>query len=127
MAYIIDLQTVTDERGSVTVVEKVLPFEVKRIYWVYQFNAERGGHRHKKNIQALVCINGSCEIKISNGKITKTIILDRSNKCLVLEPEDWHTMDALNKQSVLLVMASEHYDKNDYIYEEYPSRNSNET
>lgn len=119
MAYIIDLLTVTDERGSVTVAEKTLPFDIKRVYWVYQFNAKRGGHRHKKTIQALVCINGSCEIFINNGKETKTVLLDRSNKCLILDPEDWHTMDGLDSSCVLMVMSSEYYDKDDYIHEGY--------
>ena len=117
MAYIIDLLTVTDDRGSITIAEKVIPFEIKRVYWVYQFSANRGGHRHKKTIQALICINGSCEIFIDNGKETKTILLDRSNKCLILDPDDWHTMDSIDPNSVLLVMASECYDKDDYIYE----------
>lgn len=119
MSYIIDLSTVTDERGSITIVEKVLPFEIKRAYWVYQFDSKRGGHRHKKTIQALVCINGCCEIFVDNGKETKTVLLDRSNKCLVLEPEDWHTMESIDKNSVLMVMASEYYDKDDYIHEGY--------
>jgi dTDP-4-dehydrorhamnose 3,5-epimerase-like enzyme len=117
MAYIIDLLTITDERGSITIAEKALPFEIKRVYWVYQFSAKRGGHRHKKTLQALICINGSCEIFINNGTEKTTVLLDRSNKCLVLSPEDWHTMDGLDENCVLLVMASEHYDKNDYIYE----------
>jgi len=117
MAHIIDLLTITDERGSLTVAEKVIPFEIKRVYWVYQFSAKRGGHRHKKTLQALICINGSCEIFIDNGKEKKSILLDRSNKCLILEPDDWHTMDSINQDSVLLVMASEHYDKDDYICE----------
>lgn len=119
MAYVIDLLTVTDTRGSITIAEKVLPFDVKRVYWVYQFSAKRGGHRHKKTIQALICINGSCEIFIDNAKETQTVLLDRSNKCLILEPEDWHTMDSLDPACVLLVMASEYYDKDDYIHEGY--------
>lgn len=117
MAYIIDLATVTDERGSIAIAEKVIPFNIKRVYWIYQFNAKRGGHRHKKTIQALVCINGSCEIFIDNGKEKKSVMLDRSNKCLVLEPDDWHTMECYDKNAVLLVMASEYYDKDDYVYE----------
>ncbi len=117
MSQIIELATITDERGSITIAEKVIPFEIKRVYWIYNLSAKRGGHRHKKTIQALVCINGSCEIFIDNGKEKKSVMLDRSNRCLILEPDDWHTMESIDSNSVLLVMASEHYDKDDYIYE----------
>ena len=117
MSYIIDLATVTDERGSITIAEKVIPFDIKRVYWIYQFGAKRGGHRHKKTMQALVCINGSCEIFINNGNEQKSVMLDCSNRCLILEPDDWHTMECYDKNAVLLVMASEYYDKDDYVYE----------
>jgi len=48
MAYIIDLPTFEDERGSLTVVEKLLPFDIKRFYYIYNVTDQRGGHRHKK-------------------------------------------------------------------------------
>ena len=109
----------SDERGSLTVVEKQLPFEIKRFYYIYDATTKRGGHRHKNTIQALICLGGSCEIYINDGKKEETILLDRSNKCLILNPEDWHTMDRVSKGSTLLVFASEFYDLDDYIDDEY--------
>ena len=47
----------------------------------------------------------------------KTYTLDSPNQCLILEPEDWHTMDGFSKDSILLVFASEFFDADDYIYE----------
>jgi len=119
MAYIIDLPTFSDNRGSLTVVEKQLPFEIKRFYYIYGADAKRGGHRHKKAIQALICLGGSCEIYLNNSKKEETVLLDSPKKCLIVEPKDWHTMDKFTKGSTLLVFSSEFYDVNDYIDEEY--------
>jgi len=119
MAYIVDLPSFNDERGSLTVVEKVLPYDVKRIYYVYDVTNKRGGHRHIKTIQALIILNGSCEIFIDDGISQETILLDSPSKCLIVEPKDWHTMDKFSKGSVLLVLSSEVYDEEDYIVERY--------
>ncbi len=119
MAHIIDLPTFGDERGRLTIIEKVLPFEIKRFYYVYDVRGKRGGHRHHKTIQALVCLGGSCEVYVNDGSHEKIFLLDHSDKCLIVEPQDWHTMDKFTNGSTLLVFASEYYDVNDYIDEEY--------
>jgi len=119
MSYIIDLPTFGDNRGNLTVVEKILPFKIKRFYYIYNVTNKRGGHRHHKSIQALICLGGNCEIYVNNGEKEETIILDKESKCLILDPEDWHTMDNFSKGSILLVFASEYYDISDYIDEEY--------
>ena len=99
--------------------EKLLPFEIKRFYCIYDVAQKRGGHRHQKTIQALVCLGGSCEVYINDGLKKETFLLDSPSKCLLLEPEDWHTMDKFTKGSTLLVFASEFYNKDDYVSEEY--------
>jgi len=119
MAYLIDLPTFEDIRGNLTVIEKILPFEIKRSYFIYNVSQERGGHRHKKTTQAFICVGGSCEIYINNGTKENKIILDRPNKCLIVEAEDWHTMDKFSSGSTLLVLASEYYARDDYIDEAY--------
>lgn len=119
MAYFIDLPTFGDKSGKLTIIEKVLPFEIKRFYYVYDVRSQRGGHRHKKTVQALVCLGGSCEIYVNDGENENTYILDQSDKCLIVEPKDWHTMDKFTEGSTLLVFASEYYDVNDYIDEGY--------
>jgi quercetin dioxygenase-like cupin family protein len=119
MARIINLQKFSDERGNLTVVEKILPFEIKRFYYIYDVTSKRGGHRHKKTTQALIILGGSCEIYVNNGQKEEIFLLDSPTKCLILEPEDWHTMDKFSEGSTLLVFSSEFYDKDDYIDEEY--------
>lgn len=122
MAYLIDLPTFGDDRGKLTIIEKVLPFEIKRFYYVYDVRSKRGGHRHFKTVQALVTLGGSCEVYVDNGIKKQIYVLDTSDKCLIVEPEDWHTMDNFSEGSTLLVFASEYYDMNDYIDEPYDDR-----
>lgn len=119
MSYILNLPTFNDKRGSLTVVEKLFPFEIKRFYYIYDVSSKRGGHRHKKTRQALICLGGSCEIYVNDGEKEENILLNSPNKCLILDPKDWHTMDKFSKGSTLLVFSSEYYDVDDYIDEPY--------
>lgn len=119
MAHLTDLPTFPDPRGSLTVLEKVVPFPIRRIYYIYKANSLRGGHRHKNTRQLLVSVSGSCEVFVNNGREKSTFALDSPSKGLVLELEDWHTMDNFTRDCVLLVLASEPYDPDDYIDEPY--------
>lgn len=123
MAHIIDLKTFTDSRGNLTVIEKVIPFEIKRIFYIYGVDSsKRGGHRHHKTIQAAICLNGSCTIYNNNGKKEDVFQLDMPGKCLILNPEDWHTMYNFSPDAILMVLASEYFDEKDYIFEPYNDR-----
>jgi dTDP-4-dehydrorhamnose 3,5-epimerase-like enzyme len=120
MARLIDLKTFSDQRGNLTVIEKVIPFEIKRIFYIYGVDdSRRGGHRHHKTIQAAICIKGSCVIFNNDGEKSESFVLDKPSKCLIIEPQDWHTMQNFTKDAILMVLASEYFDVKDYIYEEY--------
>lgn len=120
MAYLIDLRTFTDKRGNLTVIEKTIPFEIKRIFYIYGVdNSSRGGHRHKTTVQAAICLQGSCRIYNHDGEKEDYFILDQPNKCLILETRDWHTMDGFSGDAILMVLASEYFDQQDYIFEPY--------
>ena len=120
MSYLVDLQTFTDVRGNLTVIEKVIPFDIKRVFYIYGVDdSKRGGHRHKKTVQAAICIQGSCTIYNNDGAKEEEYILDSPSKCLILETKDWHTMYNFSKDAILMVFASEFYSKEDYIYEPY--------
>jgi dTDP-4-dehydrorhamnose 3,5-epimerase-like enzyme len=120
MPEIITLPTYKDSRGSLTIIEKLLPFEIKRIYYIYDCsNLPRGGHRHKKNIQGLVCAKGSCTIDWNNGIEKGSIALSKPDTLLLLLPEDYHIMHDFSTDAVLLVLASEYFDPDDYIDEGY--------
>ena len=123
MAHIIDLTTFTDSRGNLTVIEKIIPFEIKRIFYIYGVdNSIRGGHRHHKTFQAAICIQGSCIIANNNGKETSEFLLDKPHKCLIINPEDWHQMYEFSENAILMVLASRYYNPDDYIFEPYPKR-----
>jgi hypothetical protein len=64
-------------------------------------------------------VSGSCEVYVHNGEKEETFILDSPDKCLLLEPRDWHTMYDFSENSVLLVLSDRFYEKEDYIYEKY--------
>jgi hypothetical protein len=120
MAELLNLKTHSDSRGALTVVENLFDFDIKRIYYIYNVDNEvRGGHRHKITKQAAICIKGSCEIYVNNGEGESNFILDSPDKCLILDTIDWHTMSQFSSDAVLLVIASENFDANDYIYEKY--------
>ena len=121
MAALIDLTTYTDTRGNLTVVERILPFDIKRVFYIYGVdNSQRGGHRHKKTVQAAICLKGHCTIYNNDGTNETYFQLDNPSKCLILNPEDWHTMSNFSSDAILMVFASEYFEKEDYIFDAYP-------
>ena len=102
---------IKDKDTSLSVFEK-LPFQPKRIYYMQgmDYFDVRGKHQHKKNRQVLICVKGDCIITVKS--IDKHI---EQNDYIILEPSDWHIMKNFSDDCILLVLASEEYDKNDYI------------
>ncbi len=120
MAHIIDLETHTDERGNLTVIENVLPFDIKRVFYIYGVdNSVRGGHRHHKTVQAAVCLQGECKIFSDDDNTQQEFHLNRPSVCVILNPSDWHKMYEFSDNAILMVLASETFDENDYIFTEY--------
>jgi hypothetical protein len=120
MAKLIQLDTFESDAGDLTVFEKILPGEIKRIFYIRgQVGHERGGHRHVNTWQALISISGSCRVFVDNKDVQEYYALDSPEKCLLLAPEDWHVMDEFEEGSILLVLANTIYDKDDYIFEPY--------
>ena len=117
---IIKLPEFSDARGQLVVMEKVLPFSPQRVFWISGADGQtRGGHRHRVTRQALIAVAGSVAVLMHDGKRLETVTLDRPNQCLLVEPDDWHTM-TFSAGAILLVLASAPYDARDYIHENYP-------
>lgn len=114
-----------DERGRLVSLEefKDIPFEIKRVYYMYDTadGVTRGFHAHKKLQQILVCIHGSVDITLDNGKEKKIVSLEKPYEGLYVSNSMWREMSNFSDGAVLLVLASELYDENDYIrdYEEF--------
>jgi dTDP-4-dehydrorhamnose 3,5-epimerase-like enzyme len=120
MAYLIDLDNHTDERGTLTVIDHVLPFEIKRSYYITNVNhLTRGGHRHLELVEGIICISGSFCVWVDNGITKQEIILDSPHQCLILEVGDWHNFYNFSPGAILVSLASTHYNPTDYIYEPY--------
>lgn len=114
-----------DERGSLISLEgnKNVPFEIKRIYYIYGNTncVTRGYHAHHNLKQIAIALNGSCRFILDNGRERKDVLLSSREEGLLIEGIIWREMTDFSKDCVLLVLASEHYDENDYIrnYDEF--------
>lgn len=122
---IIHFQSHGDMRGQLIALEheKEIPFEIKRVYYMYNTgkNVRRGYHAHKKLEQILICVHGSCTIHIDDGKECKEIVLNTPEEGLYLANYMWREMYNFSEDAVLLVLASELYDESDYVrdYQEF--------
>ena len=117
--FLSEIPTFIDELGALSVVDGIIPFPVKRLFWIYGADGQiRGGHRHHETRQALVALSGTVTIYINDGVDEVQIKLTRPDQYLIIEPKDWHTM-RFEQSAILLVLASTNYDINDYIDEQY--------
>lgn len=117
---IIDIRKYSDNRGYLSVIEggEDIPFEIKRIYYLYMVpEAARGAHAHKELQQLLVATSGSVDITLDDGHEKKTFHLDRPWKGLLVVPGLWRDLDNFSGGTVLMCIASEKYDEGDYIRE----------
>ena len=100
-----------------------IPFEIRRVYFIYgvSVGAVRGAHTHKKTVQVLFCIQGKITMALDNGREKKSVILDKPNIGILLEPGVWHEMEDFQKDTILLVLASERHEEEDYVrdYEDF--------
>ncbi|MBO5584992.1 MAG: WxcM-like domain-containing protein [Bacteroidaceae bacterium] len=118
---IIELPKITDPRGNLTVAEQLknVPFDIKRVYWTYDVpgGESRGGHAHKALYQLVVAMSGSFTVTLDNGEERKTILLNHPWQGLLIKPNTWRTLDDFSSGAVCMVLASELFDEEDYIYE----------
>jgi hypothetical protein len=120
MAHIIDLTNYEDERGTLTVIDRILPFEIKRSYYITGVNhLPRGGHRHMELVEAIICMHGSFCVGIDDNVTKQEIVLNSPHQCLIIEAGEWHTFYNFTPGSILVSLASTHYNPKDYIYEPY--------
>ena len=122
---IIDLPKITDPRGNLTFAEaqEMVPFDIKRAYWVYDVpgGESRGGHAHERLKQFVIALSGSFHVTLDNGHERKMVLLNHPWQGLLIETDTWRTLDDFSSGAVCLVLASEHYEAEDYIedYDEF--------
>ncbi len=117
---LINIPKIEDPRGNLSVIEhEVVPFDIKRVYYPYDVpaGAERGGHAHKKLQQFLVALSGSFDVLLNDGKVEKTVALNKPFEGLLITNGIWRELKNFSSGAVCLVVASEVFEEADYIRE----------
>lgn len=122
-----------DERGNLVVIEgdgMDIPFDIKRVFYIYGSDdtVVRGQHANRETEFLLVNVGGTSKVRVDNGKESEIIELNTPGMGLYIPPMLWKDMYDFSKDSILLVLASRHYDGNEYIrdYQEYLKEIGNE-
>ena len=122
---IIELPKFLDVRGNLSFVEqqKHVPFEIRRVYWVYDVpgGVARGGHAEKNNEELVVALSGAFEIVVDDGQQSKTFVLNRSYYGLYIPKGLWREIKEFSTNALALEFGSIPFSADDYIrdYEEY--------
>ena len=123
---ILEFKDLGDQRGNLVVIEgdgADIPFDIRRVFYIYGSDSEvvRGQHANRETEFLLVNVSGTSKGKVDNGKESRVIELNRPRMGLYLPPMVWKDMYDFSPDSVLLVLASRHYDASEYIrdYQEY--------
>ncbi len=115
---VIHFPIVHDVRGNLSVVEAGVhvPFDIKRVYYLYDVpgGTRRGGHAHKRLRQAIFAASGSFDVHLSDGQRDQTFTLNRSYVALYVNRMVWREIDNFSSGAVCMVLASEHYEEDDY-------------
>ena len=115
----------SQRKGDISVVEnsETVPFDVKRIYYLYDVpgGESRGSHGHKHLQQLILAASGAFTVTLDDGENKKAFTLNRPYQGLLIKPGIWRTLDDFSSGSVCLVLASEKYDETDYVrdYDEF--------
>lgn len=110
----------SDDRGKLVSLEsgKNIPFEIKRVYYIYDTkDVSRGFHAHKNLQQVLICISGSCVVTLDDGEVKKEFLLKNPNHGLYVGNMVWREMHDFSDNCVLMVLANDYYNEKDYIKE----------
>lgn len=120
---IIELPHIKNRAGNITPITNNIevPFSVKRVFYIYDIpgGEDRGAHAHKECHQFLVAVSGSFEIELNDGKIKRTVVLNRPYFGLHILPGIWAAEKSFSSGAVCLVLTSHKYDDNDYL-KNYP-------
>jgi len=129
---LIKLPKIFDTRGNLSFIEekKHIPFEIKRVYWIYDVPGGeiRGSHAYKTLQEFIVALSGSFDVVLHDGKNERKFSLNRSYYGLYVPELYWRRLENFSTNAVCLILASDFYDEKDYIrdYEEFLKMVNNE-
>lgn len=120
---LVDIPTFTDERGTISVMDKELPFVVKRVFWLHHINEgkDRGAHALLDSAEIMIAIHGSFVVDLDDTETKTSILLDDPSKGLMIQPGIWFRTHSYKDDGGSLILASKEYarDKYTYDYQEY--------
>ena len=120
---VIDVPTFTDERGAISVMDKELPFQVKRVFWLHhrKEGKDRGAHALLDSSELMVAVHGSFIVDLDDTVNKTSVLLDDPSKGLMIRPGVWFRTHSYKVDGVSLILAEEEYarDKYTYDYEEF--------
>lgn len=109
----------SDRKGNLSVVQngETLPFDVKRVYYIYDVpgGESRGAHAHVELHQLIVAVSGAFNVTLDDGKVKRTFFLNRPYQGLYVKPGMWRDLDDFSSGAVCMVLASDVYKESDYI------------
>jgi hypothetical protein len=116
---LISIPKITDERGNLSFLQypSSLPFELKRVYWIYDIPGGEysGGHAYYKQSELIIAVSGSFDVVINDGSSETIINLNRSYNALYLPPKHWRNIENFSTNSVLLICSDSFFSESDYI------------
>lgn len=119
-AKFLDLMVNDGSDGALVVVEGgvTIPFDIKRSFFIYGVggDAVRGNHANRNSEMLMIAVSGSVKVTVKDGYTTQVFDLKTPKQGLYLPKMTWKEMQDFSADCVLLVLASEHYDKNEYIH-----------
>ena len=116
---LIDIATFTDERGAISVIDKELPFEVKRVFWLHhiQKGKSRGAHALLEGMEIMIAVHGSFVVDLYDGTEKTSVLLDAPSKGLIIRPGVWFRTHRYKEDGVSLILADEEYNRDKYTYD----------
>lgn len=123
--YPIEVPAITDPRGDLTFIEggNHVPFEIKRIYYIYNVPVDslRGGHAHRDLEQVVFALSGSFRMTVDDGRKRQEYYLRNPRKGIYMSRLVWREMDQFSQGAVCMVLASHAFDETDYLrdYDEF--------
>lgn len=129
---LVELPKYLDERGNLSFVQQFsqIPFEIKRVYWIYDVpgGESRGGHAYKENTEFIIAMSGSFDVLVDDGIVKDIYSLNRSYYGLLIPKGLWREIKNFSTNSLAMIISSTMYDEHDYIrnYDEYRNFVKNE-
>ena len=127
----VDVPTFTDDRGAISVIDKEIPFSIKRVFWLHHIaeGKDRGAHALLDSSEIMVAVHGSFVVELDDTVSKSSVLLNDPTRGLIIRPGIWFRTHSYKEDGVTLVLAEEEYarDKYTYDYEEYKSLRNRKT